>query len=148
MRLLIIPLLLLVNSYAITPFSLEEFKEANVKILSKSSIIKKSFKQKLLKDLKTELKALNINTKSEHFSNLLIKIETVSLKQNIVVNVTLAIVEDVAPLRNKELTNMAITYRKNDMFDTTKENLETDIYESAIEYLLYDFIEQYQEENS
>lgn len=148
MRYIIFSFIFILNAYAITPFSLEGFKETNVKVLSKNSIIKKPFKQKLLKELKSQLKNIGIKTSSKYFSNLLIKIETVKLKENIVVNISLLIVEDVIPARDKNLTNMAITYKNNDMFESSKEELETDIYESAIEYLLFDFIEQYKEENS
>ena len=40
---------------------------------------------------------------------------------------------------------MAITYQKSDDFEA--EDLEKDIYESIVEYLLVDFIDQYKEEN-
>lgn len=146
MRYLIIALLLSLNSFALTPFSLEGFTEANVKVFAKSKYISKELKQKITKSLKQELKKLNIKTKSDNFSNLILKIEVAKVDKTFVVNMNLFIVEDIIPSRNKTLENMGITYKKSDFFDTT--NLETDLYESAIDYLLFDFIEQYKEENN
>lgn len=149
MRYLIITLFLSVSLFAITPFSLEGFKEANVKVLSKKNkLIKKEFKAKLLKELKSNLIKTGIKTSSENYSNFLLKIETIKLGENIIVNMSIFIVEDVYPARDRSMESMGITYKKSDFFETTLEDFETDVYESAFDYLLFDFIEQYKEENS
>lgn len=133
--------------FALTPFSLEGFKEANVKVLYKGKLLSKEFKTKLKKDLIKELEKAGIKTSSRYYSNLAIRIQIADLGKTKVVNTEMLIVEDVYPKRDKSLQNMAITYKRNDFFDTD-ENIEKAVYESVIEYLLFDFLEQYKEENS
>jgi hypothetical protein len=148
MRYILIALLVTINAYAISPFSLEGFKEANVIVLDKDKVLTKETKKKILTTLKKELKTIGIKTKTDNFSNLLIKISSIKVKKTYIVNLSLFIVEDIIPSRDKSLEGMGITYKKDDIFETTKNDLQTDIYESAIEYLLFDFIEQYKEENN
>jgi hypothetical protein len=61
------------------------------------------------------------------------------------VQTSIMIVEDIKPVRDESLLTIAITYKKDDSF--IAENLEVDIYESIVDYLLEDFIEQYKAEN-
>lgn len=149
MRYLFLMFFLTANLFAITPFSLEGLKSANVKVLYKGKILSKEFKQELNSKVKKELKEkLSIKTSSENFTNLLVKIELLKFKTQYAANVTLFIAED-AILKNREEPHeaIALTYRKNDLFDTDKKNLHNDIKESIFEYLLDDFIEQYKAEN-
>lgn len=62
------------------------------------------------------------------------------------VRTSILIQEDVTTMfREKPVHAMAITYQKSDEFEAEK--LEEDIYESFVNYLLVDFIDQYKEEN-
>jgi len=145
MRKLIFLFIFCLNSFAITPFSLENLNEVNIKILNKKDVISKSLEKRLKNDIKIKLEKLGIKTKTEKFSNFLVKIKIDKIGNINFVRTSIIISEDVIPLRDKSLETLAITYQKDDSFEA--ENLEADIYESIVDYLLEDFIDQYKDEN-
>lgn len=134
--------------FAISPFSLEGFTKANVKVLYKGKVLSKEYKKQLQEKVEKELTKLGIATSSKSFTNLLVKIQILKFKTDYAVNITLFISEDAKLLNRSEPHEaIAITYRKNDLFDTDKNDLLLDIEESVIKYLLVDFAEQYKAEN-
>jgi len=134
-----------IYSFAITPFSLENLTELNVKILNKKNEISKKLEKKLELDIKKKLENLGIKTKTDKYINFLVKIKINNIKDVNFIQTSISISEDVSPTRDKFLEILAITYKKEDSFET--EDLEADIYESVVDYLLEDFIEQYVDEN-
>lgn len=149
MKKLLIAIILAVNSFALTPFSLEGLKEVNVKVSCKNKAVQKEFKKKLENEIIKQLKAAGIKTKTDNYSKFIMKINILKIKKNYAVNVSLFVLEDIVPARDKSLENIAmgISYKKDDLFDTTPKELHQDIYESVIDYLLFDFLEQYKDEN-
>lgn len=131
--------------FALSPFSLEGFKEANLKVFDKSKLLSDSMKKKITNEFKTQLEAVGIKTTSKNFSNLLVKIQASKIGKTYIVNASMFIVEDVLPSRNQDIETMAITYKKEDFFETTE--FENEVYETLVEFILYDFLEQYKEEN-
>lgn len=132
-------------SYAITPYSLENLKEVNIKILNKKNTISKQLEKEIKNKIEEEFKNIEIKTESNKYSNFLIKIKIDKFEKTTFVRTSIMIMEEINPLRDKSLETVAITYKKDDEFES--DNLEIDIYESIIDYLLVDFIEQYKEEN-
>lgn len=131
-------------SYCNTPFSLEGIKSVNVLVINKGKLISKNTIDKIEKEVKILLEDMNIKTETSEFANFIVKIEAKKVLDKFAVNVTLLLVESVRPQRNQNLINTAITYQKNDFFIT--ESLDLDVYESAVEFLLPSFQEQYEEE--
>ena len=76
---------------------------------------------------------------------MIIKIDTHKIGQKFAVYVSFLMVESVNPIRDKELENVGITYKQDDFF--VADDLDEEVYESAVEFLLYSFEEQYIEEN-
>ncbi len=148
MKKLFIIFIFTINAFAITPFSLEGFKEANVKFSCKSKAVSEEFKKSLKQQVIKELEKADIKTSSKEYSNFVVKIEILKVKDSFAVNASIFIVEDIIPARDKTLLSMGISYKKSDLFDTVKKDIERDIKESVIDYILFDFIEQYKEENS
>lgn len=146
MKYLILVILLINSSFALSPFSLEGVKNINVKVFDKSKLLSKVLKQRMKKEIIEEFTKLGIQTQTEEFSNFIVKIQAVKIQTTYIVTVNLFIVEDIVPSRDKSLESMGITYKKDDFFTT--DNFEEGIYESVIDYLLFDFIEQYKDENS
>ncbi len=132
-------------SFSISPYSLENLKEMNIKVLNKKKTISKELEKIIEDKIKEEFTKLGIKTKSKKFSNFKVKINIDKIKDIDFVRTAIIVSEDVIPLRDKDLEMLAVTYQKDDYFEA--ENLEDDIYESIIDYLLIDFIEQYKEEN-
>ena len=145
MKKIIVLLLLLTYSYAITPFSLENLKELNIKFLNKKETISKSLEEKITKKVKEKLENLGIKTKTDKFSYLKMGVKIDKFDKITFVRTSIQIQEDVEILRDNPFKFMAITYKKDDSFEA--EDLENDIYESIVDYLLEDFIDQYKDEN-
>ena len=145
MKSLLIAFLAITYAFSLTPYSLEGLKEFNVKIWNKNNLLTKEQSEKLKIDIEKKLEPLKLQLHTKTFSNLLVKLESVEVGETTVVNVTLAIIEDAHPARDKKMVNMTITYMNNDMFDTT--DVQTDVFDSVLSFLLEDFIEQYKNEN-
>lgn len=145
MKKLVLFLSLCIYSFAITPYSLENIKEVNLKFLNKKETISKALEEKITKKLKEELEKLGIKTETDKYSNFLIKVKINKFDKTQFVQTSIFIVEDITPARDKNIETIAITYKKDDSFEA--EELEADIYESIIDYLLEDFKEQYKSEN-
>jgi hypothetical protein len=108
-------------------------------LVSKNTI--KQIKEETIEALKDE----GIKTKTDEFSNFIIKIEGDKVSTKIAVNVSLILVESVNPVRDTKLTNVAVTYQKSDFFIADK--IDQEVYESAVEFLLPMFLEQFIDEN-
>ena len=147
-KFIFIALLLVTNLFALSPFSLEGIKDVNLKVIDKSKLTTKENLEKIKYDIKYNLEKLGIKTTSEHFSNFIVKIQGIKLKEKYVMHISMFIVEDSIPTRNKSIENMSITYYRDDLFDSDSKEIQTDIYESVINYLLSDLLEQYKEENN
>jgi len=138
----------LTGLFALSPFSLEGVNDVNLKVIDKSKLTTKENLEKIKHDLKYNLEKLGIKTKSDNFSNFIVKIQGMKTKTNYVMHISMFIVEDTISARDKTTENMSITYYKDDFFDSNSKEIQVDIYESIIEYLLSDLMEQYKEENS
>ncbi len=147
-KIFLITLFFLINSFAISPFSLEGVKDVNLKVIDKSKLTTKENLKKIKHDVKYTLEKLGIKTETENFSNFIVKIQGIKTKSNYIMHISMFIVEDTVPARDKNVENMSITYYKDDLFDSDTKEIQLDIYESIINYLLTDFYEQYQEENN
>ena len=147
-KLLFITIFIVTNLFALSPFSLEGITDVNLKVIDKSKLTSKTNLEKITYDLEQTLEKLHIKTTTKHFSNFIVKIQGIQINEKYVMHISMFIVEDTIPTRNKSIENMGITYYKDDFFDSNSKEIQTDIYESVINYLLSDFIEQYKEENS
>ncbi|WP_321314692.1 hypothetical protein [Halarcobacter sp.] len=145
MKKLILLFTVVVYSFGITPFNLENVKELNIKILNKKENISKELENKLETNIKNKLEKLGIKTTTDKYINFLVKIKINKIKDVEFVQTSIFISEDVLPARDTSVEALAITYKKDDSFEA--EDLENDIYESVVDYLLEDFIEQYKAEN-
>lgn len=143
----ILPLLITVNLFALSPFSLEGIKSVNLKVIDKSQFIPKDKLDTIKNKIEMELKNLDIQTSSDIFSNFIVKIQGIKINDKYALHISMFIVEESSPIRNKNQENMSITYYKEDFFDTNEKDLHNDIKESIENYLLSDFLEQYKEEN-
>lgn len=145
MKKLIFLFLFTVYSYAITPFSLEGLKELNIKFINKKDTISKALEEKITKKVKEKLQAVGIKTDTSKYLYLKMIVKIDEFDKTKFVRTAIIVQEDVILLREPTFESMAITYQKNDEFEV--EDLEIDIYESFVNYLLDDFVEQYKSEN-
>lgn len=143
-KIFIILLCSALSSFAITPFSLENLKSVNFKILDKKKILKSEVKEALKSQIQEKLLAAHLQTKSDNFANFLISFKIYKLENKELCTVSLLLIEDVSIQRASKTKAIAITYKKEDSFEV--ENFQEDLSES-IEYLIDDFLAQYEEEN-
>ena len=129
-----------------SPFLLTNIKELNVKFVDKSKSLNKKQKQTIKENIAKELQNVGIKTKSNEFANIIFKIESLELEKTKVFNITLRVVEDVIPKRDKSLESIAIVYYKNDMFELEEDPISM-VNESIFKYLLPEFVKQYKDEN-
>lgn len=135
------------NVFALTPFSLEGVKELNVKVLDKSKLTSEQTLDKIKTSVQTGLENLNIKTKSDQFSNFIVKIQGEKFDDRYALHISMFIVEESYPIRNEDQETMSITYYKEDFFETNHKTLQEDIFDSVIYYLLEDMADQYKAEN-
>lgn len=132
-------------AFALTPFSLEGLEGVNITVLNKKhKVLDDAFKKSLEEDIASKLKAVGIKTSSPTFSNFLIKVQESKTEKNTLCHVTLSLIENVQISRKKAVDAIAITFFKEDSFEST--DLEADIRES-VGFLVDEFIDQYKEEN-
>lgn len=129
---------------AITPFSLENVKSVNFIILDKKKTLSKELKKQIELEMRKKLKEAGIKTKSNSFSNLLLKIKKEKIASHSVYHVKLFLTEDIVVQRTEKIKAIAITYQKEDFFKTDLG--EEDLIES-IEFLADEFLSQHEEEN-
>lgn len=140
-----ISFILTTGLFAISPFSLENIKSVNVKILDKQKILDEKTYETLTNNVEKKLQEIGMRTQSKNFANLLIKIRSLESDTTTFLHVSLFLVEDVSIYREKETKAIATTYSKDDLFSSTSP--KEDVIES-IEFLLDEFLSQYIEENN
>lgn len=133
--------------FALSPFSLEGVTEFNIKVIDKSKFTDEKNLDIIKEKVNTKLYNVGIKTKSDNFSNFIVKIQGEKFDEKYALHISMFIVEETYPLRNQKQETMSITYYKDDFFETNSKELQTDIYDSVVSYLLEDMLEQYKEEN-
>jgi len=141
---LVLGILLCTQGFASSPFSLEALKGVNVTFLNKNKRLSEAFIASLQKEVEAKLQHAGIETSTKHFSNLLFKVQTQKVKESTLVHVTLSLVENAYLKRSRPVDAIAITYSKDDFFET--QSMEVDLKESIF-FLLDEFIDQFKEEN-
>jgi len=141
---LLLTLLLYTQTFAASPFSLEALHGVNVTFLNKNKLLSEAFSASLQKEVEAKLQKAGIETSTKHFSNLLFKVQTQKVKEITLVHVTLSLVENAYLKRSRPVDAIAITYSKDDFFET--QSMEVDLKESIF-FLLDEFIDQFKEEN-
>jgi len=131
--------------FATTPYNLEGLKSLNILILDLSDAIPPSLETRLAKDLKKELEANGIKTTKDGVGAMFVKMTTIKQNDHAVVYITLGVGEEGTIHRGKGIESFVVTYNYDDMIETQK--LEEDVYDSVINFLLEEFLEQYHEDN-
>lgn len=145
MRKIFLFLIFSIYSYALTPYSLENLKEVNIKFFNKKETISKELEEKITKKIEGELNKLGVKTKTDNYSNFILRVKINKFEEVTFVRTSLFIIEDIKPIRDEDIETIAITYQISDEFEA--EELELEIYESFVDYLFEDFKEQYKAEN-
>lgn len=138
-------LLLQLTLFATTPYNLEGIRALNVLVIDQSSTISSQMKEKISAGLKEKLEKNGIQSKKDGVGALFVKITSAKIGKTTVVYINLGIGEETEINRSHRVKSFALTYSFDDMIES--ENVDADVYDSVINFLLDEFLEQYYEDN-
>lgn len=139
-------LLLQTSLMAATPYNLESMKALNILILDQNDILSTAAEKQLKIALQKKLAKYGIKGEKDGVGAMFVKINA-TVKGNITIAfITLGVGEESIVKRgDKEVPTFALTYNYEDMIESL--NPETDVYDSVINFLIDEFLEQFQEDN-
>ena len=139
-------LLLQTALFATTPYNLESIKALNILIIDQNDILSTAAEKQLKNALKKKLANNGIKGEKDGVGAMFVKINA-TVKGNITIAfITLGVGEEAIIKRGeKEVASFALTYSYDDMIESL--NPETDVYDSVINFLVDEFLEQYTEDN-
>ncbi|MBA3025232.1 MAG: hypothetical protein FP820_02345 [Sulfurimonas sp.] len=143
MRTILFILLLSVSLSAALPFTLENLKNLRIYFINKSDFINKQQEAELKEAIAKKLTAAGIVLNATDSSTFMIKIESVHIDTTYVVNVGIAVGEEIITKRKDAVQTLAFTYHANDFIDTKEPYIET---LESVHYLVDDFIDLYNED--
>ena len=131
--------------FAATPYNLEGFKALNVIVLDKSTTISPKLIKRLTTELKSKLEKNGIESKKDDVGVLFVKITSTMIGKITVAHIHLGIGEEAEVNRSYKVKSFALTYSYDDMVES--ENIEAEVYDSVMNFLIEEFLEQYREDN-
>jgi hypothetical protein len=131
--------------FATTPYNLEGIKALNVLVLDQSGTISPELRQRLIKELKSKLETNGIDSKKDGVGALFVKITSTKIGKTTVAYIHLGIGEEAEVIRLDRVKSFALTYSYDDMIES--ENIEAEVYDSVMNFLIEEFLEQYREDN-
>ena len=131
--------------FATTPYNLEGIKALNVLVLDQSGTISTKLKERLIEELKSKLESNGIKSKKDGVGALFVKITSTKIGKTTVAYIHLGVGEEAEIVRSGRIKSFALTYSFDDMIDS--ENIEAEVYDSVINFLIEEFLEQYREDN-
>lgn len=126
--------------FAAIPFTLDNLTNLRVFCMNKTDFIDKSQVSKIKTMAEEKLKSAGIVMNKIDASTVMIKLESLKLEKLYVVNVTLAVGEEIITKRKDSPQTLAFTYFMNDMIDTDEPYDDTI---ESINFLLDGFVEAY-----
>lgn len=139
-------LLLQTALFATTPYNLEAIKAFNILIIDQNDILSTAAEKQLKNALKKKLAKYGIKGEKDGVGAMFVKINA-TVKGNITIAfITLGIGEEAIIKRgDQEVESFVLSYSYDDMIESL--NPETDVYDSVINFLIDEFLEQFQEDN-
>ncbi|MEE8589046.1 MAG: hypothetical protein V3S80_06860 [Sulfurimonadaceae bacterium] len=131
--------------FATTPYNLEGIKALNVLVIDQSATISPELEKKISDGLKDKLEKNGIASKKDGVGALFVKITSTKIGKTTVAYINLGIGEEAEIDRSHKVKSFALTYSFDDMIES--ENIEADVYDSVMNFLIDEFLEQYHEDN-
>ena len=138
-------LFLQLTLFATTPYNLEGIKALNVLIQDQSETISPELEKRLITELKEKLEQNGIKSKKDDVGALFVKITSTKVGKTTVAYINLGIGEEAEIVRSPKVKSFALTYSYDDMIES--QNVEADVYDSVMNFLIEEFLEQYHEDN-
>ncbi|WP_345976040.1 hypothetical protein [Sulfurimonas sp. HSL3-7] len=144
---LLMPLLftLQLTVFAAAPYNLEGIASLNVLVIDSGKTITPALKQKIENELKEKLEKSGIKSKKEGVGALFVKIDALKSANSTVVSISFGVGEDARIERAGTVDSFVLSYSNDDFFES--EDVNADVYDSIVNYLMEEFIEQFREDN-
>ncbi len=130
---------------ATTPYNLEGIKALNVLVQDQSETISPELEKRLVAELKEKLEQNGIKSKKDDVGALFVKITSTKVGKTTVAYINLGIGEEAEIVRSSKVKSFVLTYSYDDMIES--QNVEADVYDSVMNFLIEEFLEQYHEDN-
>lgn len=130
---------------AATPFTLEGIKALNVLVIDHSKTISEVTREKILHDLQEKLEKNGIKSSKDGVGALFVKITSTKISNTTVAYINLGIGEDAEIDRSPKVKSFVLSYSFDDMIES--ENIDADVYDSVMNFLINEFLEQYRDDN-
>ncbi len=138
-------LFLQLTLYAAIPYNLEGFKALNVIVVDKSATISPQLTKRLVYELESKLEKNGIESKKDDVGVLFVKITSTKIGKVTVAHIHLGFGEEAEVKRSYKVKSFALTYSYDDLIES--ENIEAEVYDSVMNVLIEEFLEQYREDN-
>ncbi len=130
---------------ASTPHSLEGITALNVLVIDQSHTISPAMREKIAAELKAQLEKNGIKSQKEGVGALFVKISSTVIGKTKVIHIHFGIGEEAEIERSHRVESFVIAYSYEDLIES--ENADADVYDSVINFILGEFLEQYHEDN-
>lgn len=130
---------------AATPSNLEGIKALNVFVLDQSGAISPQLEANLTSELKNNLEKNGIKSSKDGVGVMFVKVTSTKVGATSVVYIHLGIGEEVEIDRGDKVKSFAVTYSIDDTIES--ECVDADVYDSVMNFLFLEFLEQLHEDN-
>jgi hypothetical protein len=127
------------------PYNLEGIQALNVLVIDENKAISPQMTQKIAQELKNRLEKNGIKSKKDGVGALFVKISTLKAGKNTVVSILFGVGEEAAIMRAGSVNSFVQSYSNSDLFES--EDVNTDVYDAVVNYLMGEFLEQFREDN-
>lgn len=131
--------------FAVTPFTLEGIKALNVLVIDNSKTISEETRVKILQGLQQKLEKNGIKSSKDGVGALFVKITSTKIGNTTVAYINMGIGEDAEINRSPKVKSFVLSYSFDDMIES--ENIDADVYDSVMNFLINEFLEQYHDDN-
>jgi len=145
-HLLFLFIIFLFPLFATTPYNLEGIKALNILIVDNNDVLTPAFEARLKERMKKRMDTLGIASVKEDVGAISVSVRALKMQKEWVIHVCLSVGEEALVKRgDKKVVSYVKTYVYDDMVQTKLPELE--VQSVVMEYLLDEFIEQYEEDN-
>ncbi len=131
--------------FATTPYTLEGISALNVLVIDQSNTVSVATREKILSGLKEKLEKNGIKSSKDGIGALFVKITSTKVANTTVAYINLGIGEDAEIDRSPKVKSFVLSYSFDDMIESN--NIDADVYDSVMNFLINEFLEQYHEDN-
>jgi preprotein translocase subunit Sec61beta len=143
MRKLLLIFFFSASLFGALPFTLENLTNLRIYMINKSNFIDKQQETQLKEAVAKKLTAAGIVLNATDSSTFMIKIESIQIDETYVVNVGIAVGEEIITKRKDAIQTLAFSYHATDFIKTQEPYAET---LESVHYLVDDFIDLYNED--